>query len=233
MVLKMTDYIKNEKMEKTVRPWGNYKVVGKTKVISVKPNKRLSLQYHQKRDEFWTVISGSGVITIEGDELFAKTGDEYFIPRGVAHRVAAGESGIVFLEIATGEVLEEDIVRIGDDYGRSDNVTVLTSGYFDPLHVGHLEYLKLAKSIGDTVIVILNNDCQACIKKGKPFMKDIERKKILESLLFVDYVVLSVDTDPSVCRSIQMAHDMFKVDIFAKGGDRFTDEIPEKKCVKS
>jgi cytidyltransferase-like protein len=103
---------------------------------------------------------------------------------------------------------------------------VAVSGYFDPLHYGHIEYLKLAKALGDKLIVILNNDEQIYLKKGKPFMPLEERKKILESIKYVDEVYISVDTEnESVCRSLQvvMPH------IFAKGGDRFKHEIPEAK----
>ena len=102
---------------------------------------------------------------------------------------------------------------------------VAVSGYFDPIHIGHIEYLKLAKSLGDTLIVILNNDHQAMLKKGKPFMPLEDRKAILEAIKYVDEVFISIDTDKSVCKSLQA----IKPHIFAKGGDRFANEIPEKK----
>ena len=102
---------------------------------------------------------------------------------------------------------------------------IVTSGYFDPIHKGHIEYLKLAKKLGDRLIVILNNDLQCKLKKGKSFMKEDERKIILESLSFVDDVYLSIDKDESVCKSLTF----LVPDIFAKGGDRFSNEIPEKK----
>ncbi|MEK6872001.1 MAG: adenylyltransferase/cytidyltransferase family protein [Nanoarchaeota archaeon] len=102
---------------------------------------------------------------------------------------------------------------------------VAVSGYFDPIHIGHIEYLKLAKKLGDTLIVILNNDHQAMLKKGKPFMPLEDRKAILEAIKYVDEVFISIDTDKSVCKSLQA----IKPHIFAKGGDRFANEIPEKK----
>ena len=105
---------------------------------------------------------------------------------------------------------------------------VVASGYFDPIHVGHLEYLKLAKELGDELIVILNNDEQAKLKKTKPFMSEKERKIILESIRFVDKVFVSVDTDLTVCKSLEE----ISPDIFAKGGDRFSHEIPESKICK-
>ena len=102
-------------------------------------------------------------------------------------------------------------------------VTVAASGYFDPIHKGHIEYLKMARALGDELIVILNSDVQCKIKKGKSFMDENERKIILESIRYVDKVFLSCDEDGSVCKSLSVV----KPDIFAKGGDRFVDEIPE------
>ncbi len=69
--------------------------------------------------------------------------------------------------------------------------TVVASGYFDPLHIGHIRYLREAKKLGDILIVILNNDKQAKLKKGKSFMPVNEREEILKSLEFVEEVVIS------------------------------------------
>src|SRR3989344_7928937 len=107
--------------------------------------------------------------------------------------------------------------------------SVAVSGYFDPLHIGHIEYLKLAKALGDKLIVILNNDKQILIKRGKtPFMNQEQRKKLLESIKYVDEVFISIDEDKSVCESLKE----IRPDIFAKGGDRFAYEIPETKICK-
>ncbi|MAR84697.1 MAG: cytidyltransferase [Cytophagia bacterium] len=105
---------------------------------------------------------------------------------------------------------------------------VATSGYFDPLHVGHLECLELAKELGDKLIVIVNSDYQARLKKGKPFMKEDDRLKIVAALKCVDEVFLSIDKDKSQCESLKK----IKPHIFAKGGDRTSDEIPESKVCK-
>ena len=80
---------------------------------------------------------------------------------------------------------------------------IITSGYFDPLHVGHIELLKLAKAFGDKLVVILNSDEQCILKKGKPFMPQEERRIIVESLKFVDEVLLSVDKDKTCIESIK------------------------------
>ncbi len=104
----------------------------------------------------------------------------------------------------------------------------MASGYFDPIHVGHIEYLEMAAKLGDKLIVIVNNDNQAALKKGTPFMTEGDRLKIVSSLKCVDEVFLSIDEDPTVCRSLQAVSP----DIFAKGGDRFVDEIPEATTCK-
>ena len=106
--------------------------------------------------------------------------------------------------------------------------TVAVSGYFDPIHVGHIEYLELAKKIGDYLIVIVNNDFQASLKKGKSFMNENDRVEIVSALKCVDEVFLSIDKDSSVCKSLEH----LKPDIFANGGDRKLDEIPETSVMK-
>ena len=102
-------------------------------------------------------------------------------------------------------------------------IVVATSGYFDPIHVGHIECLELASQLGDKLIVIVNSDFQAKLKKGKSFMSQDDRMKIVSSLRFVDEVFLSIDKDSTQCDSLRF----LKPDIFAKGGDRTAKEIPE------
>ena len=102
---------------------------------------------------------------------------------------------------------------------------VTVSGYFDPLHVGHLEYLELAAKLGDKLVVIVNNDKQAELKKGRSFMKEADRVKIIQALRVVDEVLLSIDQDSTVCESLRHINP----DIFANGGDRTNDEAPEVK----
>jgi cytidyltransferase-like protein len=110
-----------------------------------------------------------------------------------------------------------------------EKTIVVTSGYFDPLHVGHVELMEKAKSLGDKLIVIVNNDNQAILKKGKPFMSESDRCMIVSKLNMVDEVYLSIDQDSSVCKSLED----IKPNVFAKGGDRHAGEIPESKiCEK-
>jgi rfaE bifunctional protein nucleotidyltransferase chain/domain len=109
--------------------------------------------------------------------------------------------------------------------GEHNMKIVAASGYFNPLHKGHVEYLEKAKSLGDKLVVILNNDHQRALKGSKEFMSQEERMVILKALRCVDEVVLSIDMDPTVCESLRLV----KPHIFAKGGDRFASEIPEAK----
>ena len=106
--------------------------------------------------------------------------------------------------------------------------TIAISGYFDPLHVGHLEYIKLASELGDHLTVIVNNDYQCKLKKGKSFMSEDDRVKIIQSIQYVDSAFLSVDSDLTVCESLSIV----KPNIFANGGDRTLGEIPETKVMK-
>ncbi len=103
-------------------------------------------------------------------------------------------------------------------------IVVAVSGGFDPVHIGHIRYLKEAKKLGDKLLVILNSDDFLIRKKGKPFMVFAERKEILEAIRWVDEVVPSVDNDQTVCQSLRY----YQPDIFAKGGDRTMSNIPEK-----
>lgn len=105
---------------------------------------------------------------------------------------------------------------------------VAVSGYFDPIHIGHLEYLKLAKKFGEKLIVIVNNNHQCVLKKGKAFMDEADRVEIVRCLKMVDEVFLSIDKDKTVCASLEF----LKPDIFANGGDRSTKEVPETSICK-
>ena len=104
---------------------------------------------------------------------------------------------------------------------------VAVSGGMDPIHVGHIRMFKKAKSLGDELVVILNNDNWLKKKKGFVFMPEKERKEIIEALTSVDRVVLTGHkknpTDMSVCAELKK----IKPDIFANGGDRTRKNIPE------
>lgn len=107
----------------------------------------------------------------------------------------------------------------------TSSTIVCVSGYFDPIHVGHLEYLCKARKLGDELVVIVNNDHQASLKKGKSFMPQNERVEILKALRMVDHVVLSVDMDRTVCQTLRVMEP--RPHIFANGGDQTNQSIPE------
>ncbi len=101
---------------------------------------------------------------------------------------------------------------------------VCVSGYFNPLHAGHIEYFEKSKKLGDKLIVIVNNDKQSMLKKGSSFMPEDERLKIIRSLKIVDMAVLSIDDDRTVCKTLESV----RPHVFANGGDQFNNSIPEK-----
>lgn len=105
------------------RPWGDFiKFVENSpctvKVITVEKGQSFSLQYHNKRDEFWYVISGNGTATIGDARQEIESKKEYFVPRETLHRIEAGTEAVVFVEISYGSFDEADIVRTEDRYGR-------------------------------------------------------------------------------------------------------------------
>lgn len=103
-------------------------------------------------------------------------------------------------------------------------VIVVVSGYFNPLHVGHLEMISRGKKLGDKLIAIVNNDRQVALKGSVPFMTQADRLKIVKALRDVDEVFLSIDQDKTVCKSLAK----IKPNIFANGGDRHSiGDVPE------
>lgn len=112
---------------------------------------------------------------------------------------------------------------------------VIVSGYFNPLHKGHIEYLKLSKKKGDFLIVIVNNDFQRELKGSKKFMDETERQLIISELNVVDKVYLSIDKDRSVSKTIQMIYSELKNEFelfFTNGGDQDNSSILESEVCK-
>lgn len=111
---------------------------------------------------------------------------------------------------------------------------IITSGYFNPLHIGHINLIKEAKALGDYLVVIVNNDKQVALKGSVPFMDEKERMVIVEAISGVDEVFLSVDTEDAFqgksLEFIAKKHSECEI-IFAKGGDRNFDNLPE--CEKN
>ena len=106
---------------------------------------------------------------------------------------------------------------------------VLVTGGFDPLHSGHIEYFKAAKQLGNLLIVGINSDAWLARKKGRAFMPAVERKAIIENLHQVHKVIEFDDSDSSAIDAIRQVKEMFPRDkvVFANGGDRTKDNIPE------
>jgi cytidyltransferase-like protein len=106
---------------------------------------------------------------------------------------------------------------------------ILVTGGFDPLHSGHIEYFKAAKQLGNLLIVGINSDAWLTRKKGRAFMPAVERKAIIENLHQVHKVIEFNDNDNSAIDAIRQVQEMFPRDkiVFANGGDRTKDNIPE------
>ena len=109
---------------------------------------------------------------------------------------------------------------------------VIASGYFNPVHKGHIEYLTRSKELGDKLFVIVNNDIQREMKGSKEFMNEDERKLVIETLKPVDWAVVSIDKDNrQVDKSIEMIHMLYKDEfenfIFTNGGDQTEQTIAE------
>ena len=104
---------------------------------------------------------------------------------------------------------------------------VIVSGGFDPIHSGHIEHFKEAKKLGDILIVGLNSDEWLTRKKGKPFMPIEERMSVIRELRMVDSAVAFNDDNNSSIDLIKKALVLFDDVLFANGGDRTQDNIPE------
>ena len=113
---------------------------------------------------------------------------------------------------------------------------IIVSGYFNPLHKGHLELFEKAKALGDQLWVIVNNDYQRALKGSQEFMLEDERVEIVAALGITDIVVLSIDQDRTVCATLQQLHQNFGAQYelyFANGGDQNKNSIPEALLCKT
>jgi HAD superfamily hydrolase (TIGR01484 family) len=129
--------------------------------------------------------------------------------------------GVCDTRLASGP--RETLALVRELLGRPERV-VAVSGYFNPLHRGHVSLFAAARALGDRLVVILNSDEQVKVKGSTPFMNETERATVIASLRAVDEVVISVDTDRTVCRTLADV----RPHIFANGGDRASArDIPE------
>ena len=112
---------------------------------------------------------------------------------------------------------------------------IIVSGYFNPIHKGHLEYFNNAKAMADELFVIVNSDNQRALKGSKEFQKEDERLFIVQNIKAVDKAIISIDKDRTVCESISSLFKDFSKDYdlaFANGGDQNNDSIPEAPICK-
>ena len=117
--------VTEDSIEKSLRPWGSYEILldsdyCKVKRIIVNEGHRLSYQYHHKRSEVWTIVSGSGKVVLDDQESDINAGDVIQIPLGMRHRIHNNsDSDLIFIEVQQGTYFgEDDIVRLQDDYKR-------------------------------------------------------------------------------------------------------------------
>ncbi len=116
-----------------------------------------------------------------------------------------------------------------------DMKRVVLSGYFNPLHGGHLDMIEAARTHGDYVIVVVNNDHQQLLKKGKIILDEMNRLRLLSALRAVDETILAVDTSPAVSKTLREIAIKYPNDtiIFANGGDRDDQRVvPESEVCK-
>ncbi|MBX4191720.1 MAG: adenylyltransferase/cytidyltransferase family protein [Candidatus Doudnabacteria bacterium] len=111
-------------------------------------------------------------------------------------------------------------------------ITVVVSGGFDPIHPGHIRLFRDAKNLGDRLVVILNNDSWLMKKKRFTFMKQKERKEVIEAIKYVDDVVISKHKHDPEDMSVTEELRRLKPDIFANGGDRTKKNVPEDAVCK-
>jgi len=108
---------------------------------------------------------------------------------------------------------------------------IIVSGYFNPIHKGHLEYFNNATAIADKLFVIVNNDHQRALKYSKEFQDENEHMIIVSNIKAVDKAILSIYTDRTVCATIKMIAEQYGSEFelgFANGGDQNNDTIPER-----
>lgn len=115
---------------------------------------------------------------------------------------------------------------------------VVISGFFNPIHSGHLDYIKAASELGNRLVVIVNNDKQVELKGSIPFMGEKERMRVVSAIKGVDRAILSIDKGSSVIETLKVVYNEHSLDYFfesmtfANGGDRHKNNSPEEKYCK-
>lgn len=110
----------------------------------------------------------------------------------------------------------------------------IVSGYFNPVHFGHIEYINGAKEKCDKLVVVVNNDYQVKLKKSKPFMDDVHRVNIMHSIKSVDYALISHDKDPYQCETLKYVRSLWpnaKMAFFNSGDRVATTVVSEEQFI--
>lgn len=104
---------------------------------------------------------------------------------------------------------------------------VIVSGFFNPLHGGHLDMIESAAKLGEYLIVIVNNDVQQVVKKGRVILSETNRQRLLAALRCVDEAIVAVDQDQTVKETLRFVAQRYPDDelLFANGGDRDSDKV--------
>jgi cytidyltransferase-like protein len=104
----------------------------------------------------------------------------------------------------------------------------IVSGYFNPLHIGHLDMMEAARALADALVVIVNNDAQQVAKKGKVITSESDRLRVVLALRVTDAALVAVDDDGSVAASLEVIHAAYPgVElVFCNGGDRSPEADP-------
>lgn len=123
----------------------------------------------------------------------------------------------------------EDFPKLREEKLKGKKI-VAASGFFDPIHPGHVSYIMESKKFGDVLVVIIDGDQRAVTKKGKAFMAELDRARIVDGIKGVDYVVIYNHPTKNDCIE---AVDIIKPDVFTKGGDRAArEDIPEYDTIE-
>ncbi len=128
------------------------------------------------------------------------------------------------------------VLVLSEKMNKMKKKAIIVSGYFNPIHKGHVEYFNNAKKLAEKLFVIVNSDYQRLLKGSKKFQYEDERMIIVSNIKAVDKVILSIDKDRTVCKTLKLIFNKYETEyelFFANGGDQNNDTIPERSiCEK-
>ena len=201
---------------KKILEWNRQRLLQKKGIIgfhSEEDWQELKNKYHHRCAE-------CGISEKELNKIWAETP---FIELTKDHIIPSSNGGTDFINNIQPLCVSCNARKNNQVFKNSKEVVVATSGYFNPIHIGHIRLFEEAKKLGTKLVVIVNNDEQVKLKGSIPFMNEKERVEIITALAMVDNVILSIDKD----RTIHKTLELIKPDIFAKGGDSSLDNLPK------